>query len=170
MSEPLGPPSPGKVATSHFVVSDSVSISTQTRSSITVPRDFRPLARLCRLGKNPRFLRVLAILRSCAWRIRTDRYKLHGWPPGNTPNGSSSPPHAVFPHRLTRPRNRACRRARSRCETKPLLASWSTTKNLSQQSRPNRTTRSRASQSCRHRFDFPACSRMPLWHRPPSIC
>ena len=105
MSEPLGPSSPGKAATSHSLVSDSVSISTQTVRAITVLGDFRRLVRLCRLGNFTRYFRLLAILRSCAWRIRTDRYKLHILLPKTLLVEPEPPPMVLPPPRFDDRRN-----------------------------------------------------------------
>ena len=54
----------------------SVSVSTQTGHTITVPCDFCPVGKLCRLGSFSGFFGGIAIIRSCAWRIPANRYKM----------------------------------------------------------------------------------------------
>ena len=74
---------PGSIAVSRFFGVEpypshlrSVSVSTLNGLSFSVPWDFHPVGKVCRLRGFCRFLQGMLFLCFCAWRISSNRYKI----------------------------------------------------------------------------------------------
>ena len=85
----------------------SVSVSTLNGRSINLPWDFQPVGKVCRLRGFCGFSHGMLLLRFCAWRISSNRYKLN--PKELLASVSSSRPNwsALNPRRPTEAGKRA---------------------------------------------------------------
>jgi len=145
----------------------SVSVSTLTSHSITVPCDFRLVGKLCRLGGFLGFFRGMAILCSCAWRIPVNRYNMVfcGL------SAYASPRNLILASIKLRPMIRKPKAGQptfSRCTARigrppHPLRNWACRGPLLP------VTKFRASQAKSCRFECPARSRMSVWCSPPGI-